>query len=130
MFVVLECGLAVSGDLAVSKSAPSNKENRQNARPTPAEVSGMPIGPPPEAQDVWNLLWLVSCTALRRSLVRSMFAIAAAHSLMPRSFLGVASPAGLPSRPIPPLVVADRIQAVLTPARPPLAFLPLLAQLV
>jgi hypothetical protein len=46
-----------------------------------------------------------------------MFVIRAACSLMPRSFLGIASLAGLPSRPIPPLVVADRIQAVLAAAR-------------
>src|SRR5262249_37081269 len=50
--------------------------------------------------------------------------------LMPRFSLGAASLARLPSRPVPPLVVADRMQAVLAAVRPPLQLLPLLAQLV
>src|SRR5262245_23221420 len=59
-----------------------------------------------------------------------MLIITATAGLMPRSSLAGASLAGLPSRPVPPLVVADRIQAVLAAACPPLQLLPFLAHLV
>src|SRR5262245_58657906 len=56
--------------------------------------------------------------------------MAATGGFMPPSSLAVAFLPGLPSRPVPPLVVADRVQAVLAATRPPLTLLPLLAHLV
>src|SRR4051794_22182402 len=72
----------------------------------------------------------LNCTALWWPLMRSTTSCAPARSLTPRAAPAAAFLSRLPGRSVPPLVVAQRCQAMLATTRPPLLFLPLLAQQV
>src|SRR5262249_53541552 len=73
-------------------------------------------GERPMNRTVQQLVEAFNCTALRRTIERSTFSIAAARGIMPRFSLAGAFQAGRAGCPVPPLVIHDRRQAILPAA--------------